>query len=1058
VETEYDATAEVRFAVVLYGGVSLAIYMNGIVQELFELVRATAPAGDDGKGLHVPDEELQGAGTVYRRLGTLLQDGKITGSPDGKVRTRFVVDIITGTSAGGINGVFLGKALANAQSISPLSKLWIEQGDIGKLLNDGLVGADNPAVKPQRPPLSVLSGERMLYQLLRAVDDVSEENLVPSTSPYADAIDLWVTTTDLEGRNETIATADQRRLGVVEETNYRKTFHFLYDRGPDTDPGINLFERKWDPMLAFAARCTSSFPGAFQAVQLTDLADVEAGVSKEEARRVRNWASIEDNVHQFFPEYGEQATTTESRSFADGGYLDNQPVDLVMSTLPKRRAELPVARRILIVDPDPGADVATVDDVHPRADLVETIVKVGTLPRVQTIGGEVDRILDLREPLDARRRIYDAVDRALDDAEPSTNGGAVPTPVPVSPGAPSGAFVVSADSPGIVQIKAGDGTEADAELPSTRGRTIADIAYRSLRVARTASDIGETLARVAFSDRQYETGTQQQWFATRLVEAWLNPTDEPTDGDREEWFLERWDLSYWLRRINFVHGRAGAYIVNSKPGKDPDSLRTARRKLDLVYTDLANSARKLRRRDDVPDSVGRLRTSLGTVDVSADDDLKGDGYQRQRAALESVLEDFARTVPLDSVNGQIVDAIDGDDDLLRSNARFDDYDQATLAVRDLVPGENDDIKVIRVSPRDTTMLVDEQRSGPKLAGSRIHHFGAFFDDDWRRRDILWGRLDAAERLICALWPAPQDETPSAAGPRDELIRQAQRGIVRDVLGDSRYRTLLGLSGPPTDATVTEADIDSALQFLQKNEPAASPDSRDSLRLAARAARVVDAVGTGLARPNSPVAVPTKWVGRALRLGASLIEVALPDRLRSIVTRHLLDVAIIAAILMILLGGLFGGAGVVSFGWTVLLVVVGLKIVIELLRLWFAHGKWMILAVAVAAVVVGLAVYGVASSEGWAHTVGLVTIGVGVGLGIATTIGIRRKKPGAKPVVTGGLALLLVLVLGGFGAAHARTSAAHWACDRHGNLRAPLTRIVLASCNSSEPATTHHARQ
>ena len=33
---------EVRFAVVMYGGVSLAIYINGVAQELLRLVRSTA--------------------------------------------------------------------------------------------------------------------------------------------------------------------------------------------------------------------------------------------------------------------------------------------------------------------------------------------------------------------------------------------------------------------------------------------------------------------------------------------------------------------------------------------------------------------------------------------------------------------------------------------------------------------------------------------------------------------------------------------------------------------------------------------------------------------------------------------------------------------------------------------------------------------------------------------------------------------------------------------------------------------------------------------------------
>ena len=36
---EYNPSNEVRFAVVMYGGVSLAIYINGVAQELFRLVR-----------------------------------------------------------------------------------------------------------------------------------------------------------------------------------------------------------------------------------------------------------------------------------------------------------------------------------------------------------------------------------------------------------------------------------------------------------------------------------------------------------------------------------------------------------------------------------------------------------------------------------------------------------------------------------------------------------------------------------------------------------------------------------------------------------------------------------------------------------------------------------------------------------------------------------------------------------------------------------------------------------------------------------------------------------
>jgi len=46
-------TQEIRFATVLYGGSSLAVYMNGVAQELLRLVRSTAPDIHDPSRLHV---------------------------------------------------------------------------------------------------------------------------------------------------------------------------------------------------------------------------------------------------------------------------------------------------------------------------------------------------------------------------------------------------------------------------------------------------------------------------------------------------------------------------------------------------------------------------------------------------------------------------------------------------------------------------------------------------------------------------------------------------------------------------------------------------------------------------------------------------------------------------------------------------------------------------------------------------------------------------------------------------------------------------------------------
>ena len=105
----------------LYGGVSLAIYMHGTTKELHRLVKASAleDHGADAEG--TPSER------VYREL---LRE---TAERNEGVRTRVVVDVIAGTSAGGMNGVYLAKSLAHNRSQDALRDLWLSRGDIKQL-------------------------------------------------------------------------------------------------------------------------------------------------------------------------------------------------------------------------------------------------------------------------------------------------------------------------------------------------------------------------------------------------------------------------------------------------------------------------------------------------------------------------------------------------------------------------------------------------------------------------------------------------------------------------------------------------------------------------------------------------------------------------------------------------------------------------------------------------------------------------------------------------------------------------------------------------------------
>src|ERR1700683_2868223 len=78
----FDLEREIRFATVIYGGVSLAIYINGIVQEMLHLVRSTA--ADKTSGDAIPWRNLSRVERIYRLLSTMVGAPASQAAPPGK--------------------------------------------------------------------------------------------------------------------------------------------------------------------------------------------------------------------------------------------------------------------------------------------------------------------------------------------------------------------------------------------------------------------------------------------------------------------------------------------------------------------------------------------------------------------------------------------------------------------------------------------------------------------------------------------------------------------------------------------------------------------------------------------------------------------------------------------------------------------------------------------------------------------------------------------------------------------------------------------------------------
>jgi patatin-related protein len=944
-ETLIEPLREIRFAVVMYGGVSLAVYINGVAQELFHLVRATAPAPGDGDGPSpplVPDAALTGSERVYREVARLVGDPPpedVPGTPP--ITTRFVVDILSGSSAGGINAVFLGKALANDQPLAPLQQLWLEEGDIGVLINDS--GSKLDGVPQEKPPASLLNSRRMYVELLRAIAgmDAARPRDDSFRSPYVEELDAYVTTTDLAGLVLPVKLSNT----VARERRYKNVFHFTYQAADNALDARNDFVAGNAPILAFAARSTSAFPFAFEPMRLDDIDGLFAGAPPPPDGPA--WeGSGSDRWQRFYRDYlpapGEDPTVPPfpERSLADGGALDNKPFSWATETLLRRRADVPVDRKLIYIEPDPR-DIRHQQDPAERPDALRNLSLQGlSLPRQETIREDIDRVRERNREIQRIDRILAGLD---EDIATDGAGGRGTDPAPAA--------------------KPGAARDLD-DLIEREGQAYGG--YVRLRVATVTDDLTELVSLVS----GFDLGSIEYEAVRYVIRSWRDArfAYHLTDGDRRESFtvfIQRFDLSTRLRRLAFLMRRIDRlYRADTGPVRaialrDDGELELAavgeadrpafrsellvmKSRLSAIHRTLRVLGRSLRPRGEESPLWPDLRATNVTRDVLRAILKPPDEKTRQATADTAATE---RAAALDALAGTVAGiladgrtrpaggpeaslygmqearvrlrsavGLDPDPDrdqrpgaeaarraLAAATLRFDLYDQIAFPLQygaDL--GETDEVEIIRVSPGDATNLVDERTSGKrKLHGWRYGHFGAFLNSSWRANDIMWGRLDGAEILIESIVP---QGTPG----RRELVERAQAAIVQEELG-----------------------ID--LEAFRREYPTTPHlPAEDTARTLGRGAHVVGQMMNDIGeRRGGLLRSPLAWIARVGALASGLIEVALPSGWGHLLRRHLLTLLYVFEGLLIAGGLVFGAPAVQRFGWVTLGITVAVDLLIRI---------------------------------------------------------------------------------------------------------------------------------
>ena len=670
---ESAATQDIRLAVVLNGGVSLAVWISGVTHELNNLVQASR------RRRTAPD-------AYSDLLGVLQATARI--------------DVIAGTSAGGINGGFLSLGLVRGCNLAGLRTLWQEQGDLGILLRD----------PRQANAPSLLRGEYFHEALAAAYDRVWDDH-PGAPAPRDEDVDLFLTGTLWEGRRSFFADDMGRR---ITELDHDATFHFTSD--PETlasgSGRGDLHDRGVTAQLGVASRCTASFPAAFEPFEV--LVDTPGPLPDG------RW-----------PSNAGRANFARSQFVIDGGILRNKPIRPAIEAVYRQAADQQVRRILAYVVPDPG-EAATGPGTRTVTVLPGAVdVLLGVMTRLRSTDSVADELAEIdkrNQETVHRRRARDRLAQTLLDAAGSDGGGS---------------DLVRSAYPGYLEVRRADTAESVAKRLLTRpgqppwSRREVSAELNDLAGEVDLPFIPQTDPDAAFAAE----GADWRWGQAgvrRLGDVVLDVLKRavwlaPLDDDRRATIVEqRRQVHHVLRAVRAAREELDAYwrTCALPPRSDePVATETELTALRTELTRFATAWGPLGGGSMGPVLQGLARqlaqclvdagTDMRSISTDVASRVDRDGGDRRRlGAMVELLVPPGATA----------------DDVLINMLRLEVVHVAFTGVSD---APEQAVELVQVSSLDKSLVT----------GIQLHHFGAFYRQSWRANDWLRGRIDGSQQLV-----------------------------------------------------------------------------------------------------------------------------------------------------------------------------------------------------------------------------------------------------------------------------------------------------------------------
>jgi patatin-related protein len=689
-------TQELRLATTMTGGVSLAIWMAGVAREINLLAQASEWRRADVD--YPSDSPLNEKSAASLRLYAQLID---------LLDIVVDVDILSGTSAGGINAALLGWSRVRGSDLGGLRGIWLDLGALTELLRDP---------RDKSTPSLLYGDERMFADLVKAIPSLVTGPFPPAAfRPRLPSTTVYITTTLLTG--ETSRFTDSFGT-LVQDVDRRGLFTFTESQLADPDTA---------PALALAARSSASFPAAFEPsfVPFTEGTPAQQRVPARPA------------MEPF-------TNTTRPHWVADGGLLDNQPIDVLLKRIFDRPAHGPVRRVLLFVVPSSGpapdlVQEAPADNVDDPLGLVDGLLKDLTAMTTQSIAADLRAIRTHQDRMEAR------TETRLRLAELAAT-------------LPPGTRLLTPSL--LMDYRKREATKQAQTLTSALLRQLSTWPPESSSSTQSIPKKWEPKLAIGGGAENACRGAIMESILIR----WPQPPNQLLPERPAE--LAQYDQPAFDIAKGCALAVVRAAYQLAKPGDVIPALAELTDAIHKAWEPRTPSELGELVRDVCTDPAVRQQPLQGaattlTQDYFGERTVSEEAWNKLGAALvngSQMLRDLAdapasRPRDKDAASQlrtylKYLEPLDNSQDV--ASKLFD----LAITQRAMLPAEADieqSVDLVQVSADTRSLLApSKQTAQKKLTGMQFHHFGAFYKRSWRANDWMWGRLDGAGWLVHVL--------------------------------------------------------------------------------------------------------------------------------------------------------------------------------------------------------------------------------------------------------------------------------------------------------------------